>query len=601
MATPQTNVILATETLGDEIIRRRQQMQMLHRARQERNKKQTQPAMQTEDSGTVLSPLAVSILGMEGSLPTRQTRRTPQGELVVVPEPLIASVPASPVPRTSRRAQSHYNAFQTTCSPASDGPPSYATAIRHRPAAGRLDEGREVLPKYTCSVSAEAKLLLNLESIDPLHTATEGEWREMYVIVRGTMLNIHRLKDGGPGKFLRSYTLQHAEVGLATDASHTVLVPQSRLAQFIPSAARNKAWKKDPHLFHPERQTILRLRVENDQFLLADSNEERIFQFINAISAGIDIAPSLDERSVPRQCTVPRRRRRPRLHFTGDITDQSVIAEQERILQQMYPTFAEQTEGQANEPPASTVASQSAPQQLGTSAREEDEIDLSAMREDTGEASSSGATSNAMLTPSTTNTSARPAVSRTTTSSSVNSTFNDDMLYESPRTNFTADGKWRPPHTRTEAQILRYTRRCMPIMSADSVRASDVLIANGKRVKINWRMEMLEEWELKPPSYKSHAFPAAKTEESTALERTASNASSSKPAASTPASSRSDVDNVDEIAPVESGLAELDLSKTLTTEKLPSGKPSRSSTLQQQQAAKAREVTREDAGAMFCF
>lgn len=594
MATPQTNVVLATESLRDEIIRRRQQIAKLHRAQQERTRKQTQQSTPQESSGTVLSPLAVSILGMEGSLPTRQRQRTPQDETV-----MTSSVPASLVPRSSRRAQSHYNAFQTICTPASDGPPSYATAIRHRPIARHLDESEEPLPDYSCSVLAEAKLLLNLESIDPLHTPTEGEWREMYVIVRGTMLSIYRLKDGGPGKFLRSYTLQHAEVGLATDASHTVLVPQSRIAHFIPSAARHKAWRKDPALFRAEKQTIMRVRVETDQFLLADSNEERIFGFVNAISAGIDIAPSLDERSVPRQCTVPRRRRRPRPQSNTDITDQSVIAEQERILQQMYPAFAEQAEGPANATPTPAAAEQPESEPLATPSREEDEIDLSAMREENGDSLSNSGSSNAILTPTTTNTStssARPAVSRTTTSSSVNSTFNDDMLYESPQTNFTSDGKWRPPHTRTQTQILRYIRRCMPIMSMDSVRASDVLISHGKRVKINWRMEMLEEWELKPPSYKSHNFPAA-------LERMASDASSSKLAASTPASSRS---NVEEIAPVESGLAELGLSKTLTVEKLPSGKSSRTSPSQQQQAVKAREVNREDAGVdthgvMFCI
>ena len=597
MATPQQNVMLATESLRDEIVRRRQQMQQLHRLQQENNaKKQTQESTtQTEGSGPVLTHLAVSILGMQSTI---STSHTSQVEVVETPEP-------SPLPRATRRAQSHYNAFQTVCTSATDNPPSYASAIRHRSAQRRYhDDDRGVLPKYTCTVLAEAKLLLNLESVNPLHTATEGEWREMYVVVRGTMLNLYRVKDDGPGRFVRSYTLQHAEVGLATDASHTVLVPQSRLAHFIPSAARHRAWKKDPHLFRPERQTILRLRVETDQFLLADSNEERIWRIINAISAGIDIAPSLDERSVPKQCTVPRRRRRPRPQFNGDITDQTVIAEQERILQQMYPTFAEPAEGLAVDPSAPVPVMNNEP--LASPSREEDEIDFSAIRED----DNSSSTDNNILTPSPTNSS---------TSTSTSSTFTSTMLYASPLTNFTSDGKWRPPHTRTAAQIQRYTRRCMPLMAADSVRASDVLICEGKRVKINWRLEMLEDWSLQPPAYHGHDWKGGdKRSAKSRLVRSESSASgiSVSRGGGTPASeSREDVDTVDEIGPVGPGLAELNLSKTRTEEKAPSfgkgkGKAVVGATAEQQSQAaqaKAREVGREREGllelqgAVYCF
>ena len=88
-------------------------------------------------------------------------------------------------------------------------------------------------------------------------------------------------------------------------------------------------------------------------------------------------------------------------------------------------------------------------------------------------------------------------------------TYSAEMMHETSPENFNAAGKWKPPHTRTEHQVQRYVKRCMPTLPAEAVRASDVLICNGKRFKINWRMELLEGWELQPPSYRSHGFTKA--------------------------------------------------------------------------------------------
>lgn len=493
-----------------------------------------------------MSPFALSILGLES---TNRRRRRAEGETDGV-----RGVPGSRATRSSRRATSHYNVFQTVCTPANDSPPSYAIATSHRPSPREAAVGGEVLPGYTCTIDAEAKVLLQLESVNPLHVLSESEWRETYLVLRGTLLSFHRVKDDGPGKLLRSYTLQHAEIGLAADTSHTVLVPQSRLAHLIPVSARRRAWQKDPDLFKPVRQTVLRLRAETDQILLADSSEEHVHELIHAISASIDISHAIDERAVPRQCTVPRRRRRQRPRMDGDLTDPALLAEQERILREMYPAFAERA-ALTRPDLQRTTTEEVQREQVQAQAREEDDLDLSVMREDF-------ASPNTPAPTQSMSSSQRPAMSRQTTASSVNSAFSDNMVYATSPANFNAAGKWQPPHPRTAAQVQRYARRCMPVLLAESVRASDVIICNGKRVKINWRMELLEEWELQPPSYRSHKFDSAPTN----LERSKSQSSAAPSATQTsPQSSRSLLAvNADQIEPIDAGLANLELSKADT-------------------------------------
>lgn len=440
-----------------------------------------------------LQPLALSLLGVEEPIRRRRNGRTGEDEL---PTTDARST------RPSRRVLSYYNSFQTTCTSSNDEPPSYSIATKQRPVQRRhLDGGREVLPAYTCTVAAEAKVLLNIESISPLHSAAPSEWKETYMVLRGTLLSFHKVKDGGAGKLLRSYTLQHAEVGGAPDMQHETLEPRTKLAHVIPSAARRRAWMKDPDMFEQVRQYAMRLRLETDQIVLATPCEEQIHALIHAISAGIDVSCAIDERSIPRQCTVPRRRRRQRTHQPANLEDPTFLAEQERILRDMYPGFAERPEDQPGLEIGRTITTITTgtatdfPEPIPTPVREEDEIDLSAIREE----------DESLATPAASP--RRPGFLRSITDSSVNTAYSGDMLYATSPDNFDLDtGKWRPPHTRTPQQIQRYIKRCLPILLAQSVRASDVLICNGKRVKVNLRMEMLEEWELQPPSYRSHGF-----------------------------------------------------------------------------------------------
>jgi hypothetical protein len=609
----------------DEIARRLQQIHKLHLSQRSAR----QPQMRNmEGEGDTLTSLAFSIMGMNGTVQTSNQMAGQQAQATGLPST-----------RPSKRAQSYFNSFQTTCTPTQDDPPTYAAATRQRPVSRRdTHAGREALPSYSCSVSAGATMLVNMESVSPLHNVQQSEWRDVFVEVRGTLLNFHRVKDGRPYRLLRSYTLQHAEVGLAPDAYHTVLAPNSRLAHLIPSSARQKAFRKDPQLFRAEEQFILRLRVETDQILLAHKCEDKILEMLHAIGAGIDLAPAIDERSISKQCTVPRRRRRPATQAVTDINSAAVIAEQERILQQMYPSLARET-NEHSETMTQTHSSAS-----GTPSREDDEIDISAIREDFSDLAPTS-TNSSSLSPTHSNIS-RPSYSRTTTASSTSSDHQQQMVYQTAPTNFNSEGKWAPPHLRTSAQIRRYVRRCAPLLTLDAVRASDIVICNGKRMRINWREERLEHWRLQPPTYAAHDFLTKEQQEQRQQELAAaaiqvSSANDNTNTTATPEdhnrnsnnatsslfseTSSSSHDDIDAITPLEeagNAFGNLDLVKTSTGGSIMSSKKTSTTTTTTTTTTtelllstntpasrqKAREVQRENNGGaveaqavVFCF
>lgn len=446
-----------------------------------------------------------------------------------------------------------------------------------------------------------------------------SEWRDIYVEVRGTMLNFHRVKDGRPSRLLRSYTLQHAEIGLAPDVCHTVLAPNSKLAHLIPSAARQKAFRKDPQLFRAEEQYIMRLRVETDQILLAHKSEDKILEMVHEIGAGIDLAPAIDERSISKQCTVPRRRRRPNTQTAADINSAAVIAEQERILQQMYPSFAQDTTEQNTALTASSPATSTPTTPLGTPTREDDELDLSAIREDFTETNTLTQTTTSASTNSD-----RPGYFRTITASSTSSAF--QTTYETAPSNFGPEGKWQPPHLRTAVQIRRYVRRCAPLLMSDAVRASDIVICNGKRMRINWREERLQDWRLQPPTYHAHDFEkeqqrkeneataaaaAQKSDTDIALNHTHDSTSPNAPSSvfsETFCSQDDDITPLEERSEQAGGLAHLDLVKSSSSgsAKGTAEAPTTSTATTLVSRQKAREVQRDNNTAdaqsiVFCF
>ena len=81
-------------------------------------------------------------------------------------------------------------------------------------------------------------------------------------------------------RLLRSYSLQHARLGLATD------------------------YKKKPN--------VLRVRIESEQLLLHFSTTQDLIDWHAAFCSGRDISLDILQREIPRERTLPRRRRRSR-------------------------------------------------------------------------------------------------------------------------------------------------------------------------------------------------------------------------------------------------------------------------------------------------
>lgn len=78
-------------------------------------------------------------------------------------------------------------------------------------------------------------------------------------------------------RLVRSYSLQHARIGLASD--------------------------------YTKKSNCLRLRLESEQFLLNFVNSQDLIDWHLGLSMGRDVAMDITERDVPRYRTVPRRRR----------------------------------------------------------------------------------------------------------------------------------------------------------------------------------------------------------------------------------------------------------------------------------------------------
>lgn len=94
---------------------------------------------------------------------------------------------------------------------------------------------------------------------------------------RPKFLSNKNAKSPSQGKLIRSYSLQYAKIGLATD--------------------------------YTKKSNVLRLRLENEQFLLEFSSAKELIEWNLGLSIGRDVSPDIQQREDPRYRTVPRRRR----------------------------------------------------------------------------------------------------------------------------------------------------------------------------------------------------------------------------------------------------------------------------------------------------
>ena len=200
---------------------------------------------------------------------------------------LISTMPESTASSSRRQRSSnqqssavygYHNTFHTHAQLPLGSPPAYARIddnLRYLNDKARTEakaERADVLPPpYSCTVEVGGVLGVRHELLSPFHVSGQRDWSDCYVILRGTQLTIHRAKQPGlwsksrqptAGRLISSYTLQHAEVGIASDFKRTPIIPKSPFAHLVPASARHKLYETDPHLFEPVREHAIRVRVE---------------------------------------------------------------------------------------------------------------------------------------------------------------------------------------------------------------------------------------------------------------------------------------------------------------------------------------------------
>jgi hypothetical protein len=428
----------------------------------------------------------------------------------------LPTTEAQPAPRSRRAERSnhsssqstqpaygYHNTFHTHAAAVLTSAPSYACATSYETttwlntkASAEKAAIREFQapPPYTCTVEAEGVMGMRGELTSVFEVVRNRDWHDIYVILRGTQLSLHRLKMPGilsknrtpaPGRLLKTFSLQHAEVGVASDFKKSPLVPKSPFAHLVPASSRAKLFETDPHLFEPVREHVLRLRLETDQFLLCASTQETMLNWSEMLCAAIDISPPIEDRSEPRYRSLPRRSRRQRVldgaHLGEDLENLSsleigrrIIAEQEQIIRQLYPHLANSNQQSTQE--------SAQPLQAGDADRDEFDADdvrfPSRSSPGSRAVSSSGETAEEM----------RPSSSES-----------------GP-----VDPKNAPVLRPSESQVQRYRRRCAPVLLACSPRVSDVVFHDGQRLRINTKEMVLLEYTQNPPRYDAHNYPKIK-------------------------------------------------------------------------------------------
>ena len=324
------------------------------------------------------------------------------------------------------------------------------------------------------------------ELSSPFHVAANREWYDAYAVLEGTQLSIHRVKTPGllsknrrptPGRFLKAYSLQHAEVGIAGDYKISALIPKSPFAHLVPASARPKLYETDPHMFEPVREHVIRIRLEAEQFLICAPSQLSMLSWIENLCAAIDISTPIEDRSEPRYRSLPRRSRRQRILNSARLGDhtsslssleagQRIIAEQEQIIRQLYPQF-----GAARGPTTSAAEP------------ELDDFDPEDVR----------------------------FPSRFVARGEMLRTRDREEEAEEFLSSASPNAKYRERIPISIAQESRYRRRCAPVLLASSPRVSDIIYSEGQRLRINLRDQTLVPFSYHAPRYDAHSFPKSRS------------------------------------------------------------------------------------------
>ncbi|OBT74535.1 hypothetical protein VF21_07531 [Pseudogymnoascus sp. 05NY08] len=435
-------------------------------------------------SQTVSQPRRVSIdqFYLEHHFPDRTihppapTRPPPPIRDAPSPTNTIASTSTASSTSSAESQTARLTADDLVQQSSSLSPPPYSSSILNRSAINitpRIEEGRETLPPYTCDLTLTALFMRKSELegphlgepsefSNPLCRAPMRTWHRVQVTLRGTSLTIApcprlSLKRSKPLAPPRSYSLQHAEAGIASD--------------------------------YLKRRYVIRIRVEADQLLLASDDAPTHIAWLEALAAAIDLAPALDERSLPEDASLPRPRRRGvrnRYVAPGSAAARRTAAARAAVASAEAavappPHYADVPE--APEPIPEPV-SEPEPEPAPIPDPERDHLapPLSGV-----DSSPSSRTSTDTPTPT-----VRPSHRPQPDPYNI---YPPTLAARGARNPaITRDGKWRPIHNWSPLYDLIYAKRCMATLLNGSPRKGPFVIMQGERWVVDWETGKCARW-----------------------------------------------------------------------------------------------------------
>lgn len=405
-------------------------------------------------------------------------------------------------------------------------PPSYQELISAPSAAL---EDCEALPGYTSTVNLKGDVELRLEGTTPFNAIENAAWHHVHAVLRGTLLSIHACRpgtssrtstaskltrsDSGRGRLLRKYTMQHAEVGLASDHPKSIAVPKP-IVQYIPGVSLEFLRETEPQLFDVKRQYVIRIRVEGQQLLFRVADAEAREAWINALCTSIDIADPLDERAEPQYQTLPRRRRGHRSRV-----DAPNLEEQQQICREQFPHLLDEEAARVNHNPMRLGEPRT--QAMGTAPATPREANLETQRRrdtihvvDT-EPQLLGIEQQELDTSFTLPDLEQAFERRLNYLNNLFQNVNRFFDQDQPNAEAIEDGsdavldsaadtsdlKWDSNLSIDPLREARYKRRCMPSLLFNSRYASTFVVRDGLRLEVNWAERKLKTINPQPPTY----------------------------------------------------------------------------------------------------
>ncbi|KAK9322429.1 hypothetical protein V1517DRAFT_323440 [Lipomyces orientalis] len=276
-----------------------------------------------------------------------------------------------------------------------------------------------------------------------------------------------------PANLVRSYTLQYAQIGLATD--------------------------------YKKKQNVIRVRAEGQQFLLLCNDARECVEWTSALQAACDLSLPLDERTIPRYRSIPSRRRRRILPSARHPSSKSAaVRRRTELASESAPIGPASPAGEQIPTDGQDVGDEPRPAEAAGHDEDEDEEDELYYRR--GSAASE--------------TRPRPRSDSTATAGGNVEDSGDDQVGELPSSsvvsgnslpttrprrdsvprsftmyddddndNEDADAKWAPPTPSSSANSkLRYAIRCLYALPADGSWGDKLLMMKGDQFVIRERI-----------------------------------------------------------------------------------------------------------------